>query len=356
MNAISYPERWSNSLEWCLILQPHSLSFQLNWANKFLLHWVISATLVAWSLHYQVTGSMHHGQSGVAGLNLSLEAVDVLAVGLVIIVLNAWLHEVNSLKHHDIVFNLLCLLLFTYKVIQWIFISLSWWLKSEPSTGYVWSVHHFQFALAQCTWSLNVANVDQSVSIVQWLLIWSVPVFTSMAFDAAWSLHVFSSFTAGSRPHTADKRAIYLPLWTCLAWAAKPLPRRYVHKGWIRHASSPASWPWPRSCFASRTNRSEGPSGATAFHFACIDICHRYKFANTVSISGFIPYLQNLQNQIVILSLCFSFTELILLKCLWTQVRHLLGLWLSLVNHAFYIEKCIQMFFVIIMVAIEITG
>ena len=208
MNTISYPERWSNSLKWWLILRSHSLSFQLNWANKFLLHWVISATLVAWSLHYQVTGSMHHGQPGVAGLNLSLEAVDVRAVGFVFVVLNAWLHEVNSLKHHDIVFNLLCLLLFTVKVIQWIFIILSWWLKSELTCAYVWSVHFFQFALAHCTWSLNVANVDQSVSIRQWLLIRKVPVFTFGASDAAWSLHVFSSFTAGSRPHTADKRAI----------------------------------------------------------------------------------------------------------------------------------------------------
>lgn len=160
MSTISYPERWSNSLKWWLILQSHSLSFQLNWANKLLLLWVISAALVARSLHYQVTGSMHHGQPGVASSNLSLEAVDVLAMGLVLVVLNAWLHEVNSLKHHDVVFDLLCLLLFTYKIIQWIFIILSWWLKSEPSTGYVWIVHHFQFALAQCTWSLNVANVD----------------------------------------------------------------------------------------------------------------------------------------------------------------------------------------------------
>jgi len=189
---------------------------------------------------------------------------------------------------------------------------------------------------------------------VQWLLIRNVLAFTSMACDAAWSLHVFSSFTTGSRPHTAGKRAIHLPLWTSLAWAAKPLLRRHIHKGRIRHASSPTTCPWSRSCLASRTNRSEGPSGPTAFHFAIIDIRHRYEFPNAVSISGFIPYLQNLQHQIVILSLCFSFTELILLKCLWTQVRHPLSLWQSLINHTFDTEKRIQMLFVIIMVTKQI--
>jgi len=174
-----------------------------------------------------------------------------------------------------------------------------------------------------------------------------------MASDAAWSLHLLSSFTTRSRPHTADKCAIYLPLWACLPWATKSLPRRYVYEGWVGHASSPASWSRPRPSFTSRTNRSEGPSRATTFHFAWIDIRHRYKFPNAISISRFISYLQNFQYQIVVLSLCFSFAELIPLKRLRTQMRHPLSLWLSLINHTFDIEECIQMVLVIIMVAIQ---
>jgi hypothetical protein len=210
-------------------------------------------------------------------LNLSLKSINISFMGLVLIVFNTRLYKVNSLQHHDVVFNLLCLLLFPIKIIQWVFKVLSWWFK-------------FQFALTNR--SLYISNIDQSIPIIHLLLVLN---FISMTSNTTRSLHILASFSTRSRPHTTIMSSVLF--------------------NWTGHTIISFSRPWSRTRVPSRSNRSKRPSWSATFHFSCINVCHGYKISCTISMWRFIPNFQNFKNQIIIFSLCFSLTILITFEC-----------------------------------------